>query len=131
MNFAMQKGETADQREIIRKLVALQYKRKDSAFARGNFRVRGDNLEIFTSHFEDTAWRISFFGDEIEELTEFGPMTVRKVATLYYVKVFPNSLHVKQVPTLKQARETTTIALTAHLQELRARGRMLVAQPRE
>src|SRR3546814_9153983 len=55
MTFAMQKGEAADQREIIRKLVALQYKRNDAAFARGNFRVRGDNLEIFPSHYEDTA----------------------------------------------------------------------------
>src|SRR3546814_1026572 len=64
MTFAMQKGETADQREIIRKLVALQYKRNDAAFARGNFRVRGDNLEIFPSHYEDTAWRISFFRSE-------------------------------------------------------------------
>src|SRR3546814_21178668 len=84
MTFAMQKGETADQREIIRKLVALQYKRNDAAFARGNFRVRGDNLEIFPSHYEDTAWRISFFGDEIEEITEFDQLTGRKIATLEY-----------------------------------------------
>src|SRR3546814_15185576 len=82
MTFAMQKGETADQREIIRKLVALQYKRNDAAFARGNFRVRGDNLEIFPSHYEDTAWRISFFGDEIWEITEFDTMTGRKIANL-------------------------------------------------
>src|SRR3546814_5279878 len=71
MTFAMQKGDTADQREIIRKLVALQYKRNDAAFARGNFRVRGDNLEILPSHYEDTAWRLSFFVDEIEGLTDF------------------------------------------------------------
>src|SRR3546814_16294642 len=103
MTFAMQKGETADQREIIRKLVALQYKRNDAAFARGNFRVRGDNLEIFPSHYEDTSWRISFFGDEIEEITEFDPLTGRKIATLDYVKVFHNSHHVTPGPTLKQA----------------------------
>src|SRR3546814_4221171 len=69
MTFAMQKGETADQREIIRKLVALQYKRNDAAFARGKFRVRGDKLEIFQSLYQDTACRYSFFGDEIEEIT--------------------------------------------------------------
>ncbi|HVJ71679.1 MAG TPA: DEAD/DEAH box helicase family protein, partial [Sphingomicrobium sp.] len=63
MIFDLKKGESVDQREIIRKLVALQYKRNDQAFARGNFRVRGDNLEIFPSHYEDSAWRISFFGD--------------------------------------------------------------------
>ena len=68
MIFDIKKDETVDQRELIRKLVALQYKRNDAAFARGCFRVRGDNLEIFPSHYEDMAWRISFFGDEIEEI---------------------------------------------------------------
>ena len=58
MIFDLKKGQTVDQREIIRKLVALQYKRNDAAFQRGNFRVRGDNLEIFPSHYEDTAWRV-------------------------------------------------------------------------
>jgi excinuclease ABC subunit B len=66
MIFDLKKGQSVDQREIIRKLVALQYKRNDAAFMRGNFRVKGDNLEIFPSHYEDSAWRISFFGDEIE-----------------------------------------------------------------
>ena len=75
MIFDLKKGESVDQREIIRKLVALQYKRNDQAFARGNFRVRGDSLEIFPSHYEDSAWRISFFGDEVEEITEFDPLT--------------------------------------------------------
>ena len=65
MTFSLKKGGTEDQREVIRKLVALQYRRNDQSFARGNFRVRGDNLEIFPSHYEDTAWRVSFFGDEI------------------------------------------------------------------
>src|SRR3546814_493789 len=128
MTFAMQKGETADQREIIRKLVALQYKRNDAAFARGNFRVRGDNLEIFPSHYEDTAWRISFFGDEIEEITEFDPLTGRKIATLDYVKVFPNSHHVTPGPTLKQAMEAIRFELTERLKELTAEGRLLEAQ---
>ena len=66
MIFDLKKGQTVDQREIVRKLVALQYKRNDAAFARGNFRVKGDTLEIFPSHYEDTAWRVSFFGDDIE-----------------------------------------------------------------
>ncbi|MEO5809998.1 MAG: DEAD/DEAH box helicase family protein, partial [Sphingomicrobium sp.] len=82
MIFSLKKGAHADQREIIRKLVALQYKRNDQAFARGNFRVKGDNLEIFPSHYEDTAWRISFFGDDIEEIVEFDPLTGKKVASL-------------------------------------------------
>jgi excinuclease ABC subunit B len=69
------KVESVDQGEIVRKLVALQYKRNDHAFQRGTFRVRGDNLEIFPSHYEDTAWRVTFFGDEIEEIAEFDPLT--------------------------------------------------------
>jgi excinuclease ABC subunit B len=89
MIFDLKKGQVADQREIIRKLVALQYKRNDAGSQRGNFRVRGDNLEIFPSHYEDTAWRISFFGDEIEEITEFDPLTGKKVASLDYVRSSP------------------------------------------
>jgi excinuclease ABC subunit B len=67
MTFSLKKGAAEDQREVIRKLVALQYKRNDQGFARGNFRVRGDSLEIFPSHYEDMAWRVSFFGDEIDD----------------------------------------------------------------
>jgi excinuclease ABC subunit B len=73
MIFDLEAGKDQDQGEIIRKLVAMQYKRNDVAFARGNFRVRGDNLEIFPSHYEDIAWRISFFGDEVESIVEFDP----------------------------------------------------------
>src|SRR5919205_3081971 len=82
MIFDLKKGQTVDQREIIRKLVALQYKRNDAAFARGNFRVRGDSLEIFPSHYEDRAWRVTFFGDDIEEIVEFDPLTGIKGASL-------------------------------------------------
>ncbi|WP_443970213.1 excinuclease ABC subunit UvrB [Sphingobium sp. CR28] len=128
MTFALKKGESADQREIIRKLVALQYKRNDAAFGRGNFRVRGDNLEIFPSHYEDNAWRISFFGDEIEEIVEFDPLTGKKSASLDYVKVFPNSHHVTPGPTLKQAMEAIRHELTERLKELTAEGRLLEAQ---
>ena len=88
MVFDLKKGASEDQREIIRKLVALQYKRNDAAFSRGNFRVRGDSLEIFPSHYEDMAWRISFFGDEIEEIAEFDPLTGKKGASLDRVRDF-------------------------------------------
>ncbi|RYD91253.1 MAG: DEAD/DEAH box helicase, partial [Sphingomonadales bacterium] len=91
MIFDLKKGQTVDQREIIRKLVALQYKRNDAAFSRGNFRVRGENLEIFPSHYEDSAWRVVFFGDEIEDIVEFDPLTGKKAASLDYVRVFANS----------------------------------------
>jgi excinuclease ABC subunit B len=128
MVFSLKKGETVDQREIIRKLVALQYKRNDQAFARGNFRVRGDNLEIFPSHYEDTAWRINFFGDEIEEIVEFDPLTGKKVASLDYVKVYANSHYVTPGPTLKQAMDAIRHELTERLKELHAEGKLLEAQ---
>src|SRR4051794_34918176 len=128
MIFDLKTGQTADQREIIRKLVALQYKRNDAAFQRGNFRVRGDNLEIFPSHYEDSAWRISFFGDEIEQITEFDPLTGKTSATLDYVKVYANSHYVTPGPTLKQAMEAIRFELAERLKELHAEGRLLEAQ---
>lgn len=128
MIFDLKKGQSVDNREIIRKLVALQYKRNDQAFARGNFRVRGDSLEIFPSHYEDMAWRISFFGDEIEEITEFDPLTGKKIANLNYVRVFANSHYVTPGPTLKQASEAIKHELTERLKELEAEGRLLEAQ---
>jgi len=128
MTFSLNKGEAADQREVIRKLVALQYKRNDQAFARGNFRVRGDSLEIFPSHYEDTAWRIGFFGDEIEDIVEFDPLTGKKVASLDAIKVYANSHYVTPGPTLKQAMEAIRHELAERLKELEAEGRLLELQ---
>ncbi|MEA3014457.1 MAG: excinuclease subunit [Sphingomonadales bacterium] len=128
MTFALKKGQSVDQREIIRKLVALQYKRNDQAFARGNFRVRGDNLEIFPSHYEDMAWRINFFGDEIESIVEFDPLTGKKIAALDFVKVYANSHYVTPGPTMKQAMEAIRFELTERLKELEAEGKLLELQ---
>jgi excinuclease ABC subunit B len=128
MVFSLKKGETQDQREIIRKLVALQYKRNDAGFARGNFRVRGDALELFPSHYEDTAWRISFFGDEIEEIVEFDPLTGKKIASLDAIKIYANSHYVTPGPTLKQAMEAIRHELSERLKELVAEGKLLEAQ---
>ena len=128
MIFDLKKGESVDQRELIRKLVALQYKRNDMAFARGNFRVRGDNLEIFPSHYEDTAWRVSFFGDEIEEISEFDPLTGNTSAKLNSVRVYANSHYVTPGPTMKQASEAIRFELTERLKELVAEGKLLEAQ---
>ncbi|WP_287979901.1 excinuclease ABC subunit UvrB [Sphingomonas sp.] len=128
MIFDLKKGQTADQREIVRKLVALQYKRNDAAFARGNFRVKGDTLEVFPSHYEDTAWRISFFGDDIEEIVEFDPLTGKKVASLNSVRIYANSHYVTPGPTLKQATEAIKHELSERLKELVAEGKLLEAQ---
>ncbi len=128
MIFDLKKGATVDQSEIIRKLVALQYKRNDAAFQRGNFRVRGDNLEIFPSHYEDSAWRISFFGDEIESIAEFDPLTGKKAALLDYVRVYANSHYVTPGPTMKQAMEAIKHELSERLKELVIEGKLLEAQ---
>ena len=128
MIFDLKKGENVDQRELIRKLVALQYKRNDMAFGRGNFRVRGDNLEIFPSHYEDTAWRVSFFGDEIEEMAEFDPLTGHSGAKLSSVRVYANSHYVTPGPTMKQASEAIRFELTERLKELVSEGKLLEAQ---
>ena len=128
MIFDLKKGQTVEQSEIIRKLVALQYKRNEAAFQRGNFRVRGDNLEIFPSHYEDSAWRISFFGDEIEAIVEFDPLTGKKSATLDYVRVYANSHYVTPGPTMKQAMDAIRHELSERLKELVAEGKLLEAQ---
>ena len=128
MIFDLKKGQTVEQSEIIRKLVALQYKRNDAAFQRGNFRVRGDNLEIFPSHYEDSAWRISFFGDEIESIAEFDPLTGKKAALLDYVRVYANSHYVTPGPTMKQAMEAIKFELSERLKELVIEGKLLEAQ---
>ena len=128
MIFDLKKGQSVDQREIIRKLVALQYKRNDAAFQRGNFRVRGDSLEIFPSHYEDMAWRISFFGDEIETISEFDPLTGTKGASLDTIRVYANSHYVTPGPTMKQAMQAIKFELEERLKELHAEGRLLEAQ---
>ena len=128
MTFSIKKGDTVDQRDLIRKLVSTQYKRNDTAFARGNFRVRGDSLEIFPSHYEDMAWRVSMFGDEVEEISEFDPLTGRKGASLDRVKVFANSHYVTPGPTMKQAMEAIKRELAVRLTELQEEGKLLEAQ---
>ena len=128
MVFDLKVGESVDNREIIRKLVALQYKRNDAAFQRGNFRVRGDNLEIYPSHYEDMAWRVSFFGDEIEEIVEFDPLTGKAGTKLSKVRIYANSHYVTPGPTMKQAADAIRFELSERLKELEAEGKLLEAQ---
>jgi excinuclease ABC subunit B len=128
MIFDIKKEDRVDQRDLIRKLVALQYKRNDAGFARGNFRVRGDNLEIYPSHYEDMAWRISFFGDDIEEIAEFDPLTGKAGAKLDKVRVYANSHYVTPGPTMKQAAEAIKFELCERLKELEAEGKLLEHQ---
>ncbi|WP_417690921.1 excinuclease ABC subunit UvrB [Roseibium sp.] len=128
MTFAIEVGERIDQRQLIADLVALQYKRNDAAFQRGTFRVRGDTIELFPAHYEDQAWRISMFGDEIEAITEFDPLTGNKSGELKQVKVYANSHYVTPKPTLDQAIKSIKKELKERLVELNNHGRLLEAQ---
>ena len=82
MTLTLKRGQTIDRSDLLRKLVELQYRRNDANFLRGTFRVRGDSIELFPAHLEDRAWRFSLFGDEIEAIHEFDPLTGEKTAAL-------------------------------------------------
>ena len=128
MTFQMAVGDRLDQRQLLADLVAQQYKRQDINFVRGSFRVRGDTIEIFPAHLEDSAWRISMFGDEIESITEFDPLTGQKTGDLKSVKIYANSHYVTPRPTLNQAIKSIKEELQQRLQELEKAGRLLEAQ---
>ena len=103
MTVDVKLGAKLDRAALLRQLVELQYRRNDTAFARGCFRVRGDVVEIFPAHYEDRAWRLSLFGDEVEAIVEFDPLTGEKTGSLEAIKVYANSHYVTPKPTLKQA----------------------------
>ncbi len=128
MTFEMKIGDTLDQRALLADLVAQQYKRNDQAFTRGTFRVRGDTIEIFPAHLEDSAWRISLWGDEIEAITEFDPLTGQKTGDLKSVKIYANSHYVTPRPTLNQAIKSIKEEMKMRLEELNNAGRLLEAQ---
>jgi excinuclease ABC subunit B len=128
MTFALEVGERIDQRQLLADLVALHYKRADAGFARGTFRVRGDTVEIFPAHYEDRAWRVTLFGDEIESIAEFDPLTGQKSDALKSVKIYANSHYVTPRPTLAQAIRSIKEELKARLAELTRAGRLLEAQ---
>ena len=121
-------GQQVNPREVLKEFVALQYRRNDSNFHRGAFRVRGDTVEIFPAHFEDRAWRISFFGDEIESIHEFDPLTGEKIDALEQVRIYANSHYVTPRPTLNQAMKGIKLELQKRLDELHGLTKLLEAQ---
>jgi excinuclease ABC subunit B len=121
-------GETYDQRGIIADLVAQQYKRNDQGFQRGCFRVRGDSLEVWPAHLDDRAWRLSFFGEELESITEFDPLTGQKTQTFEKVRIYANSHYVTPKPTMQQAVIGIKKELRMRLDQLVADGKLLEAQ---
>ena len=128
MTFALKKGERIDQRQLIADLVALQYKRTQADFTRGTFRVRGDVIDIFPAHYEDRAWRVNLFGDTVENIEEFDPLTGHKQDELEFIKIYANSHYVTPRPTLVQAIKSIKSELKLRLDELHNQGRLLEAQ---
>jgi excinuclease ABC subunit B len=128
MTFELKVGERIDERKLMADLVAQQYKRNDQAFERGTFRRRGDVIEIFPAHYEDRAWRVSLFGDEVETISEFDPLTGRKTAELPSVKIYANSHYVTPRPTLRQAVTSIKAELKDRLDWMVANGKLLEAQ---
>ena len=121
-------SDKIDQRELIKRLVELQYQRNDSNFYRGAFRVRGDILEVYPSHMEDSAWRLSFFGDEVESIWEIDPLTGEKTGAPTEILIYPNSHYVTPRPTLLQAIPGIKAELNLRLKELQVQDKLLEAQ---
>ncbi len=128
MTFTLKKGQRIDRQQLMRDLTELQYRRNDQNFVRGTFRARGDIIDIFPAHYEDRAWRIELFGDEIDAINEFDPLTGQKSGELKDVHVFANSHYVTPRPTLMQAVKGIQQELRERLEEFRATGKLLEAQ---
>jgi excinuclease ABC subunit B len=128
MTFTLSAGERFYRGDLLAKLVELQYRRNDMNFERGSFRVRGDTVEIFPAHYEDRAWRLSLFGEELESIHEFDPLTGEKTAQLESIKIYPNSHYVTPKPTLYQAIGQIKADLKLRLEEFRGQGKLLEAE---
>ncbi|HYV88581.1 MAG TPA: excinuclease ABC subunit UvrB [Candidatus Polarisedimenticolia bacterium] len=128
MTETLKVGKDIDRVQLLRRLVELHYKRNDANFYRGSFRLRGDSLEIFPAHMEDRAWRLSLFGDEIESISEFDPLTGEKDQELDEIKLYANSHYVTPKPTLHQAVKQIKVELKTRLDELNREGKLLEAQ---
>jgi len=128
MTLGIKKNHEHNREQIIKTLVNLQYKRNDQNFHRGTFRVRGDNLEIFPSHLEDRAWRISLFGNKIENIAEFDPLTGSKTNDLNLVKLYANSHYITPRPTIEQAIKEIKKELEITLEKHKSENRLLEAQ---
>ncbi|HXP30771.1 MAG TPA: DEAD/DEAH box helicase family protein, partial [Stellaceae bacterium] len=128
MTVTLDSGATVNRAALLARLVELQYRRNDSNFLRGTFRVRGDTVEIFPAHYEDRAWRLSLFGEELESIFEFDPLTGEKTTQLEAIKIYPNSHYVTPKPTLYQAIGQIKADLKIRLDEFRRAGKLLEAE---
>ena len=125
MTIDTETGTEVNQRTLMMQLVELQYTRNDLAFTRGTFRVRGDTIEVFPAHYDDTAWRIDFFGDEVDSITEFDPLTGKSGRALKAVRIYANSHYVTPRPTMQAAMKGIKAELNNRLKEFEKNGQLL------
>lgn len=128
MTQDMAVGQLYDQRKFLAELIAQQYKRLDAAFQRGAFRVKGDTIDLWPAHLEDRAWRFSFFGEELESITEFDPLTGQKTDSFKQIRIYANSHYVTPRPTLQQATKQIRVELAQRLKQFHDEGKLLEAQ---
>ncbi len=128
MVVKLEAGGRIDRDTLARALVELQYRRNDVAFARGTFRLRGETIDVFPSHLEDRAWRVTLFGDEVESLREFDPLTGEVTGTMDHVNIYANSHYVTPRPTLSQAIKDIKVELQERLKQFTAEGKLLEAE---
>ena len=128
MTINLEQNEKIGRNHIIQQLIELQYTRNDTDFHRGTFRVRGDLIEIFPSHFEDRAWRISMFGDDLEEINEIDPLTGKKTENLQSIKIYANSHYVTPRPTLNAAIKNIRKELSKRVPEFKDQNKLIEAQ---
>lgn len=128
MTMTIQQGDRIDREALIREFIKLQYKRNDIAFERGAFRVRGDTVELFPSHMSDRAWRFSLFGDELESITEFDPLTGAKYSAMPGVRIYANSHYITPGPTIQQAISQMKIDLKDRIKVFESQDKLIEAQ---
>ena len=128
MTLDLKVGSALDRNALLKRFVDLQYRRNDNFFGRGTFRVRGDSVELWPAHLEDRAWRFGLFGDELEEIVEFDPLTGQRTDTLKKTRVYANSHYVTPRPTLQQAMKGIKVELAERLDILRQNGMLLEAE---
>ena len=128
MTSVIEKGHKIERQNLLNDLVTLQYKRNDTNFIRGTFRVRGDTIEIWPAHLEGRAWKISLWGDEVENISEFDPLTGEKIRSLDKIKVYANSHYVTPRPTLQQAAQGIKKELLSTLKQLEKENKLLEMQ---
>ncbi|MDC3154747.1 excinuclease ABC subunit UvrB [Pelagibacteraceae bacterium] len=128
MTIRLEKNQKIGRNEIVQKLITLQYNRNDTDFHRGTFRVRGDLIEVFPSHYEDRAWKLSLFGDDLESISEFDPLTGKKTAELETIKIYANSHYVTPRPTLETAIKQIRKDLEIRIPEFKKESKLIEAQ---